>query len=179
MVCGNKWSARPNNILNGGYGCPKCALNNRTIIGMNDMWTTAPELAKCLENPEDGYKYSKSSKEKVNFICPDCGSLIKKKIIHHTYYNGGLKCPYCSDGMNIPNKFMSQILQFCNIDYEPEYIFDWAKDKRYDFYLPKYNAILEIMGGQHYQENNFISKQGRSLKEEQYNDTIKYGLAKK
>lgn len=178
LFCGNKWSARPNNILNGGYGCPKCALNGRTIVGVNDMWTTAPELAKCLENPEDGYKYSKSSKQRVNFICPNCGSLLKDKVIHHTYYNGGLKCHYCSDGLSIPNKFMSQILQFCDVDYKPEYIFDWAKDKRYDFYLPTYNAILEIMGGQHYQENNFSSKQGRTLQEEQNNDILKYNLAK-
>lgn len=178
LICGNKWSARPNNILNGGCRCPQCTLNNRTIIGVNDMWTTAPELARCLENPEDGYKYPKSSKERVNFICPNCGSLLKDRIIHHTYYNGGLKCPYCSDGMSIPNKFMSQILQFCGIDYKPECIFNWAKNKRYDFYLPVHNAILEIMGGQHYQENNFISKQGRTLKEEQNNDIIKYNLAK-
>ena len=80
--------------------------------------------------------------------------------------------------MSVPNKFMSKILQYCDVDYEPEYIFDWAKDKRYDFYLPKYNAILEIMGGQHYQENNFISKKGRTLEEEQYNDIVKFDLAK-
>ena len=177
LVCNHEWSARPHNILS-GFGCPQCALNNRTIVGVNDMWTTAPELAKCLENPEDGYKYPKSSKERVNFICPDCGSLLKDRVIHHTYFNGGLKCPYCSDGMSVPNKFMSQILQYCNVDYEPEYIFDWAKDKRYDFYLPNHNAILEIMGGQHYQENNFASKQGRTLEEEQDNDAIKLDLAK-
>ena len=177
LVCNHEWSARPHNILS-GFGCPQCALNNRTIVGVNDMWTTAPELAKCLENPEDGYKYPKSSKERVNFICPDCGSLLKDRVIHHTYFNGGLKCPYCSDGMSVPNKFMSQILQYCNVDYEPEYIFDWAKDKRYDFYLPNHNAILEIMGGQHYQENNFASKQGRTLEEEQDNDVIKLDLAK-
>ena len=177
LICEHEWMVRPGNILS-GFGCPQCALKSRTIVGVNDMWTTAPELARCLENPEDGYKYPKSSKERVNFICPDCGSLLKDRVIHHTYFNGGLKCPYCSDGMSVPNKFMSQILQYCNVDYEPEHIFDWAKDKRYDFYLPRYNAILEIMGGQHYQENNFASKQGRTLEEEQDNDVIKLDLAK-
>ena len=90
LVCEHEWSARPHNILS-GFGCPQCALNNRTIVGVNDMWTTAPELAKCLENPEDGYKYTKSSKERVNFICPDCGSLLKDRVIHHTYFNGEIK----------------------------------------------------------------------------------------
>lgn len=177
LICNHEWSVRPHNVLS-GFGCPKCALNNRTIIGVNDMWTTVPELAKCLENPDDGYKYPKSSKERVNFICPDCHSLLKNRVIHHTYYNGGLKCPYCSDGMSIPNKFMSQILQYCNVEYEPEYIFNWARDKRYDFYLQDSNSILEIMGGQHYQSNNFISKNGRSLYEEQKNDILKKNLAK-
>ena len=34
------------------------------------------------------------------------------------------------------------------------------------------------MGGQHYQENNFASKQGRTREEEQDNDAIKLDLAK-
>lgn len=174
-ICGNEWSVRPSNILS-GFGCPNCA-KNRVMIGVNDMWTTVPELAQCLKNPDDGFKYTKSSKERVDFICPDCGAILKSRVINHTYYNGGLKCPYCSDGLSMPNKFMSNILQYCGIEYDPEHIFEWAKNKRYDFYLPSYNIIIEIMGGQHYQENNFISKNGRTLKEEQLNDKEKMELA--
>ena len=42
--------------------------------GINDLWTTCPEVAQLLLNPEDGYKLTKSSGKHVDFKCPNCGT---------------------------------------------------------------------------------------------------------
>ena len=46
---------------------------NTVIVGINDMWTTNPELASLLADPNDGYKYMQSSGHKVKWKCKNCG----------------------------------------------------------------------------------------------------------
>jgi hypothetical protein len=75
----------------------------------------------------------------------------------------------------VPEKFIIGILNQLNVEFETQKIFDWAKDKRYDMYF-KINDIefcCEVNGRQHYVESGI----GRSLKEEQENDLLKYNLA--
>lgn len=56
-----------------GHGCPVCCSSpQKVVIGINDMWTTNPEQAKLLANPEDGYKYSKSANVKADWKCGHC-----------------------------------------------------------------------------------------------------------
>jgi hypothetical protein len=41
-------------------GCPVCCNPpQKIVVGINDMWTTAPIMAGFLENPSDGYIFSK------------------------------------------------------------------------------------------------------------------------
>lgn len=172
-VCGCKWKVKPNNILS-GYGCPACA-NNSCYKGINDMWTTTPELAKLLKNQEDGYKYTKCAEIKLDWICPDCGNLVKGKYPHNVYKQG-IGCPYCSDGVSIPNKFIVNILGCLNIDFETEKIFNWSNSRRYDIYIDSLKCIVEMHGLQH-SKVSFENIGGRSLKEEQENDELKEQLA--
>jgi len=44
---------------------------------------------------------------------------------------------------------MSCVLDELLVLYETEVQFDWSDNKRYDFYLPEYNAIIEMHGKQH------------------------------
>ena len=172
---GHIWSARPTNLLSHNSGCPYCA-NKKILVGYNDMWTTAPEIAKLLVNPEDGYKYTKCSSEKTYFKCPDCGDISFKAI--SKVYTGGLMCQKCSDGISYPNKFARAFLSQLpveNIVYE--YSPAWANMYRYDNYFEYKNNkyILEMDGGYHYVEKS-VSK--KSLKERQEDDRIKDNLAK-
>lgn len=50
--------------------------------------------------------------------------------------------------------------------FEIEYSFSWQSNKkrRYDFYLPDYNLIIEYNGEQHYLENKYFKV---PLKEQQ------------
>lgn|GEM_PF-4546029 len=64
-----------------------------------------------------------------------------------------------------------------NIKFKWEKSFRWSHGKRYDFYLPSLNAIIEIHGRQHY-DGGFERLGGRTFEEEQENDRLKEELAK-
>ena len=80
----------------------------------------------------------------------------------------------CSDGFSKPEKFMRSVLiQLC-IDFEMQSKFQWAKNKKYDFYFD--NIICETHGLQHY-EHGFQCVDARSLEEEKENDEYKKRVA--
>lgn len=144
--------------LEKGYGCPVC--NNKVIVrGINDMWTTNPELASLLASPNDGYKYSQHSKKKVDWKCPHCHSLVKNKEIDVVARNNYVPCPFCGDGFSYPEKMMSNILAFLDIEYIQHYrigkqtfLFDNKPYRpEYDFYfeLCDNKYIIEMDGGFH------------------------------
>ena len=166
------WSSTPNIVLSGS-GCPYCS-GNMIWVGFNDLWTTRPDVAGILKNPEDGYKYTKGSGKKVDFICQQCGESVVKKISDVCHQ--GFSCLICSDGVSYPNKFIRQILQQLQIDFIPEYSPDWIKPMRYDCYF-EYNGnkyIVEMDGRQHFYDNAFS---GEMLNKIQANDQIKTSLA--
>lgn len=157
--------------------CPNCTqFIFMASKGVDDMWTTNPDLASLLANPEDGYKYTQSSGKKVDWKCPDCGEIIKDKKISHIK-NRMFKCHICNDGMSFPERIIYNLLLKLNLDFIHDKTITWSFDRRYDFYLPFYNTIIEIHGKQHYKEM-FKNIGGRTLEEEQENDRLKEKLAK-
>lgn len=143
---GHNWDMLAGNALQ-GCGCPYCS-GQRILIGFNDLWTTHPDIAKLLTNPNDGYTHSKGSVSKLDFTCPDCGC-VSKHIIHNVIQNG-LSCPRCSDGISFANKFMFNMLEQLGSDFECEYSID-GMDYRYDFFIKMYNMMIEMHGRQHYE----------------------------
>lgn len=158
-------------------GCPVCCkFSQKVLKGFNDMWTTNPELAKLLANPDDGYKYTQSSSKRVDWKCPNCNVIIKNKQINQIK-SRNLSCNWCLSGLSYPEKFVSKLLSQLNINFEYQYSPKWIKPKRYDFYLCDINGIIEINGIQHY-EGSFAGLGGKTLKEEQMTDEIKKTTAK-
>ena len=126
---------------------------------------------------EDAKRYSKSSGEKIEVVCPICNTT-KTTTINKIYNRGKISCVNCGDNIKYPEKFMSNILRELNIEFVQQLSmknFKWIGDKRYDFYLPDYNAIIETHGRQHYEKAGGFYK---TLEEEQENDRIKEQLAK-
>ena len=157
--------------------CPVCR-GDKIKIGYNDMWTTDPEKARLLLNPEDGHKYMKSAnKPKLKFKCPYCGTIIKKTP-NEFDRDCGLYCPKCSESISYPNKYMFCLLQQLKIDFESEVSFNWSNGRKYDFYIRAKNTIIEMHGIQHYEEIGFSRCGARTLKEEQENDILKELIAK-
>lgn len=172
-----------------GYGCNVCCVPTKKILkGYNDLWTTNPDIAKHLKNPEEGYKLSFGTDKKAIFICPECG--YEKPLRVHTVVNHGFPCPKCGDGVSYSNKFVRSFLSQLNEEYIPEYSSYWAfvehdnpklnGKKIYDIFLTDRNEIWEVHGGQHYIEGFGRSfKNSKILIEEQENDKLKKELAKR
>jgi len=129
--CGYIFSKAPNNFFYRNVLCPACNKSSaKCIKGINDLWTTRPDIAKLLKDPKLGYQYKEFSEKRVDFICPDCGNVLSKVIKDISMK--GLSCQYCSDGLSYPNKFMSNLLKELNIDFTPEYKIK-PYSYRYDF----------------------------------------------
>lgn len=161
-----------------GTGCNTCG---GTVVkpGINDVWTTAKDIAEKMLNKEDGHKYGRSSAKKVDFVCPECGSVSKKKI--SSVYNYGFNCPYCPSKYSIPEKFALAVFKASDLDFIPQYnksYATWVGSYRYDFYLPEFDTIIEIHGSQHYEECQYNRRTG-GLKKTQVNDNNKKALAEK
>lgn len=119
-------------------------------------------LEKISEKFPDKMKYfkyknmcnEKSTSEKITtFICPNCGQEKDMKISSFIY--GGFSCPLCSDGISFGEKLISYLLKVNNIKYVSQYSPSWIGNKRYDFYIPIKNMIIEVNGRQHYKETNW------------------------
>lgn len=181
LTCGYNGDISEEDLKFQKTGCPSCS-GRVPLVGKTDMWTTHPELAKKLKNKSDGYKYSCMSNAKVDWICPNCHNEILQKSIANVNAHG-LSCSQCSDGNSYPNKFISSFLNYYNINFFTEKIFEWSKNlindpicknKYYDFYIPDYNLVVEANGAQHYEKP---IGSARSLQEEKINDSIKKNLA--
>ena len=161
-------------ILIRGFRCPCCS--NKTVVeGVNDIPTTAPWMVEYFQGGYDEAKlYTRGSNKKIYPICPDCGTIKGESVIIASIYRyKGISCT-CKDGISYPNKLMYNILKSLNIDFRTEKEFEWLNNRKYDFYIPSKDVIIEMHGIQHY-ERTFerMGKRARTLEEEQFNDKYK------
>lgn len=172
MECGYIGTNTENKIQYRNVRCSVCCNNPKIVaVGFNDIGTTHPWIKEYLINPHDAEKYVAGSQKFIKTKCPICG-YERQYRIYDLIHNKKYFCPICSDNISYPNKLMYEILQSLNIDFEREKTFSWSDNKRYDFYIPSLNCIIEMNGGQHYQDAF-----NRSVYEEQSNDVYKKNLA--
>lgn len=149
--CGTVFPRIPNKITakSRNCTCPVCdGYKARTpLVGINDLWSTHPEIAKILKNPEDGYKVSKGTNGEFDFLCPYCNNTVNKPIFE-VVERGYLPCPFCSGGKSYPNRFMANLLRILNIDFISEYKIP-PYTYLFDFYFMIKNQkyIVEMDGG--------------------------------
>lgn len=80
------------------------------------------------------------------------------------------RCPKCSKKHSKGEQNIIKWLTKNGIDFQPECKFNWSENRRYDFYLPTYNLVIEYMGIQHYKPVKFFQT---SLQEQQEIDSWK------
>lgn len=157
-------------------GCNACCTPIKKVVeNINSIYHLIPELNDYFVDIQDAKTNSVGSGKKVKFKCPQCGYVSEKQI--YKVCSRGFSCSCCSDGKSIPEKFMGLILKEANIDFETEKIFEWGRTKRYDFYLPKYNMIIETHGKQHYNVHRSGFMLNKTYEEEKKNDDYKKNLA--
>lgn len=178
LKCGNEDIISESN-LNKKQGCNVCCSpSKKVLIGYNDVWTTNPQLASLFADAKDGYKYTENSNKKIDFKCPNCGNIIKNIRIY-SVCRRRLACRKCDDKISYAEKFMYNVLeQLLKDNFNSQQIFDWSKNKKYDFYIPNIETIIETHGNQHYKEEfGRIGGRVRNLKQEKKNDLDKKELA--
>ncbi|MGU8679077.1 hypothetical protein ACV3Q3_13040 [Clostridium perfringens] len=164
----HEWKITPNSLLT-GRGCPVCS-GREAKLGINTIWDTDRWMVDLGVSEVDAKKCFRGSNKKITVKCPDCGR--EKSIsINQIYNNKSIGC-LCGDGKSYPEKFVGSFLEILDLKYKKEYSPNWIKPKRYDFYIPKFNMIIEAHGEQHY-EKAFKNLDSRNLKEEQKNDKYK------
>lgn len=112
----------------------------------------------------------KDNKTPVEIRHLKCGFIWTTKIDRLTKFDG--TCPQCNRFMSKGEQKISKYLYSHNIEFEREKSFSWQSHSRvrYDFWIPKWNLIIEYNGRQHYEETNFFSS---SLQENQERDKLK------
>lgn len=102
-------------------------------------------MEKYFKNREDIYKYTYGSSKRVLVQCPDCGK--EKYITVKDLYNHRSIGCVCSDAISYPEKFVFSFLEQLKLDFQYQYSPEWIEKKRYDFYIPSKNLIIEVDGG--------------------------------
>lgn len=142
------------------------------------------EIVNELEILEHTYIINRNKKKyrAYRYICNHCRYTGKAYIQEIDTK----KCPKCGDGISYGEKFMYAILLDAGYDFETQYVFSWSKGgkngrgrKKYDFYIPSKNCIIETHGIQHYPEyrQDFSFFKGVTSKDEVENDKLKKEMA--
>ncbi|MBQ2396109.1 MAG: hypothetical protein II304_03575 [Bacteroidales bacterium] len=154
------------NIVHSHHACIYC--------GCNDLWerkrTTIEQMKKeCIRV---GVKFvsrtSRNNECMVNYICQnhkDAG-IQSTSWTHFKEYRNG--CPLCNKISKGEDEIYSYLIKE-KIEFIKEYRFADCIHKRklpFDFYLPKFNIIIEYNGKQHYKPVKIFGGQ------EKYEETI-------
>lgn len=166
-----------------GNRCSYCRKQNK-LHPRDSLAYNYPKIAKMIAIPknnltfEDCYKISCHSNRKFYFKCLDCNAISRDKKLLSNIVKRGYSCYICGDRINIPEKFMLNILNQLKIDYIlhlSKTNFTWCNNYEYDFYISSLNIIIETHGGQHYVQPG--GNWGK-LDEIKMNDLFKYKCAK-
>ncbi len=162
-TCFDNFLVTPNMHLQQKCGCPYCNGNNRLT---KDTFIST-------FNHIHGYNFSfdkliiGTSNDKIILTCHKHGDYIstQKKSL---YLKNG--CPMCKESKG--EKKIRLFLDKQNIPYIREYIIKKLGNYRFDFYIKKYNLIIEYDGKQHFQPISFFGGLD-ALRKVKYNDYIK------
>ena len=118
----------------------------------------------------------KNNKTKVKIICPKHGIFEQTPECHINYAQN---CPRCNNsrGEETVSKWLDNNGYVINKDYFREYKFKELGQKRYDFYIPSKNFLIEYNGKQHYMVCLYNDSE-QKLKEQRHSDWIKRKFAK-
>lgn len=141
---------------------------NQFIVGVNDLATTHPHLEIYFVNKEEMTSLKARSNRHVVLKCPHCGCI--KEMLVNNFTKRGFVCPCCSDGFPTSEKFVANVLYDLGVEFKKEFRLD--DNRRYDFYIPSLNMIIETHGIQHY-TGSFKHFNGLDLEYEQNNDREK------
>lgn len=181
--CNNVYEVYSGSFITDRNRCNKCCGSYRNSILYINGDIASLIYKDELGNDIDLKTIYPNSTSRFYFKCKYCGKVSSRTYRLTDIYQDGYSCEYCSDGISIPEKFMSNVLKQLEIKFTTQKQFKWSyvldknikRKKIYDFYIPSLNMIIETHGLQHYEESNKKNSKSkfRTLEEEQENDRIK------
>lgn len=144
------FTSTPYDIIK-GKGCKQCGFDKLSQSAKLPLNVCLERLNKSFDHIKlvSGYN---GITNLANFYCEKCHS----EFIDYPDYVLRRGCPNC-DGTSMEQKIGIILTNNC-IEYRTQYSFVDCKDQRvlpFDFYLPKYNILIEYDGQQHYHPVNF------------------------
>jgi len=141
------------------HHCPTCRMDNMKNGYYKNLSKIYEEkfIQKATVLYQGKYDYSKvnyiNSYIPVEIICPSHGSFFKSPGSH--IYEASLEgCPLCTAELNkssheemVYNFLIEKKIPFIFSYYEKSN--DYLKNKPFDFYISKYNLLIEVDGDQH------------------------------
>lgn len=161
-----------------GYGCTKCG---REIFKYT-MMKSCDEIEEYINSINGNVLLNKEDyigvfEPNLKIRCK-CGNIFTTS--YSSYKHSTQSCRTCSYKQSKYERFIQSILDKNNIEYIEEKRFDDCRDKRslpFDFYLPKFNLIIEYDGEGHFLESfyekKYVPDTLKALKTTQYHDKIK------
>ena len=165
------------------FYCEKCQtyfeqfpsrLINQKIYGCNCYSTKRKtheqflnQLGKeCLEEFDILDKYINID-TKIRFKHKQCNTIFKLSPYQFITRHQKKYCPICYYRKSKGQLKVEQFLVANNIDFQKEFTFSDLPNKRFDFFLPKFNTIIQYDGQQHFYPINFFGGKNQFLKQQQ------------
>lgn len=158
--CGYEDKIRIGNLSRFGFACNGCYENKYGRKRVSHGYWNQDTMSEYLKENYPGYKLlgiqtssnSESGCLKAFIKCPNDNH--EPYWAYWTNIISGYTCFLChlEDAMSHGERMAESIFQKHNIKFESQKRFDDCRDKYtlpFDFYLPDYNLIVEIMGEQH------------------------------
>ena len=128
------------------------------------------------DNKISPFRVAPNSRKKFKFICPECDHEWEASLTH---ISKGTWCPQCNSSKG--EKEITKWLRLNNIEFIPQKKFEGLVGTRggnlsYDFYLPKYNLLIEYQG--EYHDGSATNQTKEQLKTQQEHDKRKREYAK-
>jgi len=168
-VCGTEYEVQPHKVTCQNSRCPKCFGKSKH---------TQEEVQQIITN-----KLGPEFKLVSPYYDIHKPITIEHIPMKHTFTTtldtiivGRISCPICNESHM--ESLTRQYLTTHNITFESQKRFPDCRYKRelpFDFYLPKYNLLIELDGGQHFKEVPYFDKEGSldNLSTRTKRDTIK------
>lgn len=173
--CKNSYLQKPTHHLR-GQGCYQCKniAISKALSHDKDIFIKKAELIHGNRYNYDNVVYT-NCKSKVNIKCLKCKQTFSQTAGSHL---SGKGCSYCKQSKG--EILIGELLEKNNLIYVAQKKFDDCKYIRtliFDFYIERYNLVIENDGKQHYEPIDFYGgKQG--LEMTQTRDSIKNDYCK-
>ena len=159
-----------------GAGCKHCACVNN---GKTTVLTTEDFIRKARLVHGNKYDYSLVHKDAkstdiVPIICNKHG-IFYQALQHHKRGSG---CPHCQKSYG--EERIDKFLKLHDIEFSRQHkMFNedlFCKNKKFfvDFFLPKYNVVIEFNGAQHYRPVDFFGGQEKFIQQQNRDASLRF-----